>query len=137
MHKIIFNCFILTFVFLCTSCGIFWVRKHDPKAKFCCFDTQCKTIYCSPPGGGGISKISVFLYSEDFTYWIVKNGVYSNPVNKIELDEEFRKIDSALLKEHELHIQIWNKSPVIFDYGFYLNPKDWEKKIVYGWWNAR
>lgn len=120
------------------SCGIFWVRKHDPKAKFCSMDLSSKTIYCNPPNGGGISKISVFLYSEGFTYFILKNEVYTTPVNKIELSNELSKIDPSLFKKHELHIQIWNNSPVIFDYGIDVFPKNWEnKKIVSGWWNAR
>ncbi|MES2513787.1 MAG: hypothetical protein V4580_06555 [Bacteroidota bacterium] len=134
----LFKVCVLLLMTMQFSCGIFWVRNHDPKARFCSLDLKTGALNCDPPNGGGISKVLVFLHSDVKGNSILLDKRYPTPVNKIDLSETLKSVDPSLLKDQEIHIQIWNNSPVMFDYGIDVKPKDQaEKKVVTGWWNAR
>ena len=97
-----------------------------------------RNLFCNPPNGGGISKVLVFLYSDNNPKTIILDKTYTIPINKIDLSEKLNTIDTMLLRNQEIQIQIWNNSPIIFDYGIDIKPNDWtEKKVIKGWWNAR
>jgi hypothetical protein len=128
---------VLTFTFLLAglcSCGIFFQRKSEPKAKVCFFDPNTNSIVYRGKNEG-IKKIEIVFITEFNKYLSsYSKENYNIPVNMINLS----KMDTSLFRKNYVLIKIWEQSPVLEDYDIRIEPQDWNgSKLVYSRYNTR
>jgi hypothetical protein len=131
--------FIFLFVLISlSSCGIFFLRKEEPEARFCYFDPGTKTLIYESDDQEGIKAIEIVLLNPDEDWWGKRADLikYPKAVNKIDLS--VMDNDSIVLSEKRILIKIWDRSPVIEDYSIKIEPADWKQpEKVYSRYSTR
>jgi hypothetical protein len=116
------------------SCGILFIRKTEPRAKFCFFDPNINSIIFRAKNNG-IKKIEIDLITNtDAHISTYHEEVYNIPVDVVDLS----KLDTVILKKNYVLIKIWDQSPVLEDYDIIIEPSAWSQtKKIYSRYNTR